>query len=288
MEMVGRRPTGEASHNRPLLCPRCRRLVSVDEPRCPYCGLPAPGARWRHAFFTRVFSSGDRLINTLIGVNVLMYLLCLLISRGALQLSMNPMHLLAPDGRALIIMGATGTIPIDRFHHWWTLISASYLHAGILHILFNMIALRQIAPLVTREYGTHRMFIIYTLSGAGGFMVSYLAGVPFTLGASAAICGLIGAALYYGRSRGGVYGQAVFRQVGGWIIGIALFGMLIPGINNWAHGGGIVTGILSGMLLGYLDRRQVKRSDQIAGGLCLAGTAAVLMWAVFTTFYYSL
>jgi rhomboid protease GluP len=272
----------DTPRSRPLLCPRCRKLVGVDEPRCPYCGLHAPGASWRHAVFTRIFSSDDRLINTIIAVNAVLYLVCLLISRGGLQLSMNPMRLLAPDSRALIIMGATGTIPIDQFHQWWSLITASYLHAGILHIVFNMIALRQIAPLVTREYGTHRMFIIYTLSGAGGYLVSYLAGVPLTLGASAAVCGLIGAALYYGKTRGGIYGQAVYRQVVGWILSIALFGLLIPNINNWAHGGGVVVGVLSGLLLGYHERSRESRSHRFIGGLCLVGTAAVLVGVVFT------
>lgn len=53
------------------------------------------------------------------------------------------------------------------------------------------------------------MVVIYTLSGMCGFLVSYLAGVGFTIGASAAVCGLIGAALYYGKRRGGRYGQTV-------------------------------------------------------------------------------
>jgi rhomboid protease GluP len=276
------------AHNGPLLCPRCRKLVGVEEIRCPYCGLSSPGAWWRRTPLTRLFASGDTLINTIIGANVVMYLFCLMISPGALHLSFNPMQLLAPDGRALIYMGATGTIPIDRFHRWWTLVSASYLHGGILHIAFNMIALRQIAPLVTREYGTHRMFVIYTLSGVGGFLISYVAGVAFTIGASAAICGLIGAALYFGKHRGGIYGRAVFRQIGGWIIGIALFGLFIPGINNWAHGGGIAMGILLGLLMGYQERMRENRLHRWLSGLCLFGTAVILVWAVGTSLLFRL
>jgi len=286
--MTGLRRMNNASRNHARFCPRCRKLVSVDQSKCPYCGLAWPGAWWRHTILSRVFGSGNTLISTIIGTNVVMYVLCLLISPGALHLSFNPMHLLAPDSRSLIFMGATGTFPIDRFHRWWTLVSASYLHGGLLHIAFNMIALRQIAPLVTREYGTHRMFVIYTLSGMGGFLVSYVAGVAFTIGASAAICGLIGAALYYGKRRGGVYGKAVFRQIGGWILGIALFGLFIPGINNWAHGGGIAAGILLGLLMGYHERIRENRLHRLLSGLCLLGTAAVLVWAVSTTLLYRL
>lgn len=269
-----------------LLCPGCRKLVSADEHKCPYCGLPKPGSRWKNTVLTRGFSGEERLIHTLIAVNAVMYLLSLLMSSRGFHLSGNPMNFLSPDSQGLLLLGATGTIPIDRFHHWWTLGSASYLHGGILHIVFNMLALRQIAPLVIREYGTHRMVVIYTLSGGCGFLVSYLAGVGFTIGASAAVCGLIGAALYYGKRRGGVYGQAVYRRVGGWALGIALFGLVVPGINNWAHGGGMAAGILMGLLMGYHERKKENMRHRLLGGLCLSGTAAVLLWAVFTGLFY--
>ena len=271
-----------------LLCPGCRKLVSADERNCPYCGLPRPGSRWKNNFLTRGFGSDDRLINTIIAVNAAMYLLSLLISGRGLSLSANPMNFLSPNSQGLFLLGATGTIPIDRFHHWWTLVSASYLHGGILHIAFNMMALRQISPLVIGEYGTHRMIVIYTLSGVGGFMVSYIAGVSFTIGASAAVCGLIGAALYYGKSRGGSYGQAVYRQVGGWAIGIVLFGLVIPGINNWAHGGGMAAGILMGLLMGYQERKKENMRHRLLGGLCISVTVAILLWAVFSGLFRQL
>jgi len=279
---------GNVPRKNALLCPGCRKLVSADERKCPYCGLPAPGSRWRNNFLTRGFSSDKRLINTIIAVNAVMYLLSLLMSSSGLNLSANPMNFLSPDSRGLLLLGATGAIPIDRFHHWWTLVSASYLHGGILHIAFNMLALRQICPLVIREYGTHRMIVIYTLGGVGGFLVSYLAGVGFTIGASAAVCGLIGAALYYGKRRGGIYGQAVYRQVGGWALSIVLFGLVIPGINNWAHGGGMAVGILMGLLLGYHERKKENMRHRLLGSLCLSGTTAILLWAVFTGLFYQL
>ena len=279
---------GNDSRKGALLCPGCRKLVSADERKCPYCGLPRPGSMWKNNFLTRGFSSDHRLINTIIAVNAAMYLLSLLISGRGLNLSANPMNFLSPDSQGLLLLGATGTIPIDRFHHWWTLVSASYLHGGILHIAFNMMALRQISPLVIGEYGTHRMIVIYTLSGVGGFMVSYLAGVSFTIGASASVCGLIGASLYFGKSRGGIFGQTVYRQVGGWALGIFLFGLVIPGINNWAHGGGMAAGILMGLLMGYQERKKENMRHRLLGGLCMSVTAAVLLWAVFTGLFHQL
>jgi rhomboid protease GluP len=277
---------GNGSRKNALLCPGCRKLVSADEPQCPYCGLPKPGSRWKNTVLTRGFGSGEQLINTIIAVNVVMYLLSLLVSSRGVHLSGNPMTFLSPDSQGLLRLGATGTIPIDRMHHWWTLGSASYLHGGILHIVFNMLALRQIASLVIREYGTHRMVVIYTLSGMCGFLVSYLAGVGLTIGASAAVCGLIGAALYFGKSRGGVYGQAIYRQVGGWALGIVLFGLLVPGINNWAHGGGMAAGILLGMVSGYHERKKENMLHRLSAGICLTGTGLILMWAVFIGLFY--
>jgi rhomboid protease GluP len=185
-----------------------------------------------------------------------------------------------------VLLGATGTIPIDHLHRWWSLVSANYLHGGIFHILFNMLALRQIAPLVLREYGVNRMVILYTLSGVIGFFVSYLAGVMLTIGASAAVCGLIGATLYYGKSRGGAYGQAIYRQIAGWALGILVFGFLIPGVNNWGHGGGIGAGIVLGLLLGYQERKRERLFHKTLAGICVLLTVMILVWAVVSGIYY--
>jgi len=125
------------------------------------------------------------------------------------------------------------------------------------------------------------MFVIYTLGGVSGFGVSYLAGIPFTIGASAAVCGLIGALLYFGKSRGGTYGAAVYREVSGWVVGLILFGLIMPGINNWGHGGGILGGLLLGRLVGYAERRPEAAGDRFLALFCAVATVAVLGWATF-------
>ncbi len=165
------------------------------------------------------------------------------------------------------------------------MISANYLHGGVLHILFNMFALRQIGPLVLHEYGINRFFIIYTVSGALGFLISYFAGVQFTIGASAAVCGLIGSALYYGKSRGGVYGQAIYRQIGGWAIAIFIFGLMARGINNWGHGGGMVAGAALGFLLGYREKSRESFFHNILATVCVVVTGLILAWAVLSSLY---
>lgn len=267
-----------------MLCPNCRKLISGDDTVCTYCGMKNPTSRWQQ-LLNRSLSDGNQLLKVLIGVNVAMYILSLLISARATNLSYNPLFFLSPDNRSLLLLGASGYVPIDRLHRWWSLISANYLHGSILHILFNMIALRQLGPLVMHEYGNHRMIIIYTISGVMGFFVSYLAGVSFTIGASAAVCGLIGASLYFGKSRGGIYGQTIYSQIGGWAIGIFVFGFLVPSINNWAHGGGMLAGVALGFLLGYQERIRERRGHKIVALGCAGITALVLAWAILSSLY---
>ncbi len=263
-----------------MLCPGCKRLISIDESPCPHCGLHNPGSRWRNNLWTRGFRNSDQLIRSIIVLNVAMFIFSILLSPTSARFSMNPFAFLSPGDRSLLLLGATGTIPIDKFHRWWTLLSANYLHAGMLHLLFNMVALYQIAPLIAQEYGGYRMVCIYTISGVGGYLVSYFVGIPFTLGASAAVCGLIGAALYYGKSRGGYFGQLVYRQVGGWALGIFLFGFLFPGINNWAHGGGLICGVLNGFLMGYRERWEENPVHKAIAGICVIVTLGALVWGI--------
>ncbi len=268
-----------------MLCPNCRRLISNDEPACPYCGVVRPGARWRRAFAEITSLRRFDPVMAIIAVNAAFYLFSLLLNPAALGLSANPMTFLSPSDGSLFLLGATGTLPI-AYGRWWTLISAASLHGGILHIFFNMMALRQLAPFVLDAFGLHRFAILYVWTGVTGFFVSYLAGVPFTIGASAPVCGLIGAILYYGKSRGGFYGEAIYRQAMGWVVGLVLFGLFIPGINNWAHGGGIVSGLLLAFITGYDEQRTETSIHRILGTGSIVIAAAALFWAVIQAIYH--
>jgi len=271
-----------------MLCPNCRKLISLDETKCPYCGTSRPGSWVHHNPLARLFDDPAQLIKAVIALNVAMFVLTIIMSFQRLNFSINPLTFLSPDSRSLLVFGATGKVPIDNMNRWWSLLSANYLHGGILHILFNMLAFRQISVLIAREYGIYRMFMIYTLGGILGFWISYLAGTSFTIGSSAAICSLIGAALYYGKTRGGAYGQAVYRQIGGWTLMIFLFGFTIPGIDNWGHGGGIGAGILLGLLLGYQEKRREAPWHKRTALMCAVCTLVVLAWAVVSSLYYLL
>jgi rhomboid protease GluP len=279
---MDQQPTG------PTLCPQCKRLISRDEKQCPHCGLSRPNTWWRRTIWMRMLDQPAALIKAIMYVNIGMYALSILLNPTGSSISMNPLTFLSPEPNSLLLLGATGTIPIDRFQRWWSLLSANYLHGGILHIFFNMMAFRQLAALVIREYGARRMLILYTVGGTAGFVVSYLAGVRFTIGASAAVFSLIGAILYYGRRRGGTYGQAIYKQIGGWAVALLIFGFLVPGINNWGHGGGLVAGILLGMVLGYEERSRETAAHRLMASGCAVLSIGVLVWAVATSLFYRL
>ena len=271
-----------------LLCPHCRKLVSRTASVCPSCGLKNPGSIWKDNIFTRGIGGEDRILRVILVANIAMYVLSVVIDHRHTAFSSSPFNFLSPSNNSLLVLGSTGTIPLFQLNRWWSLISASYLHSSLLHIVFNMIALHQLGPLLIREYGSSRIIVIYTLSGIGGYLVSALFGVRFTLGASAAVCGLIGAALYYGKSRGGAYGNAIYSQIGGWAIGIFVFGFFFPGINNWGHAGGMLAGALAGFLLGYQERTQEKAGQKLLGMACLVSTGIVLSWSVINGLFFLL
>lgn len=220
------------------------------------------------------------LVKTIIWTNVLLFVAALLISGKEMGLSLNPLNALAPSFNKLIYLGGSGTIPIDQYYFWWSPLTANWLHGSLLHILFNMLALRTVAPLVINEFGMSRMFSIYTLTGAAGFYISYLGQVNMTIGASSGLCGLIGALLYYGKSRGGEWGRLVFKQTKAWIISLLIIGFLIPNINNWGHGGGLVTGIALGWIMGYREKRKENIGDHILSITMALVTFFLLFWRV--------
>ena len=140
----------------------------------------------------------------------------------------------------LVLLGASGALPVFRFGRWWTLLTAGWLHAGVLHILFNVMWIRQLGPAIADLYGPGRMVIIYTVAGVVGFTLStvaglYLGGLPFfggatvTVGASAPIFGLLGALVYYGRRTGSSHiGQAGLQYA----LFMGIFGLIMPGVDN--------------------------------------------------------
>jgi rhomboid protease GluP len=172
---------------------------------------------------------------------------------------------------------------------WWTLLSAGWLHGGALHILFNMLWVRQLGPATSDIYGAGRMVIIYTIAGVSGFLLSslagafvpipFLSGAQFTIGASAPIFGLLGSLVYYGR-RGG--SSMVRSEALGYAVTLFVFGLVMRGVDNYAHAGGFAGGYLAGM---WLDPLKPERTDHMVGAMvCVGLTVLAIVASVVTAF----
>ncbi|MFH2091207.1 MAG: rhomboid family intramembrane serine protease [Pseudomonadota bacterium] len=223
-------------------------------------------------------------VKTIIYANIFMFIVSLIYSGKEIGLTLNPLFAFTPSTDVLNFLGASGRYPIAHFETWWSLITANWLHGSLLHIVFNMMALGTVAPLVIKEFGPYRMFSIYTLTGMAGFLLSYAGNVYLTIGASSGLCGLIGAALYFGKSRGGQWGQLVYKQTSGWVLSLVVIGFLMPHINNWGHAGGLLSGIFFGWVLGYQERRKESRFDLVLALFFAAATLFLLGRSVLSGF----
>ncbi len=209
-------------------------------------------------------------VNGIIIACVVLYALALGLDLPAALQGGNILSMLSPSPQSLVKLGMGGFYPLIQ-GEWWTLLTATYLHASILHILFNMLWLRQLGPFVESLFGPSRFIIIYTVSGVSGALVSALIGkTPFFVGASGAVFGLFAALIYYGIRRGGTFGTAIFRQMLFWAaIGLFL-GFTRSGVDNLGHIGGILGGVLSAWVLGYQERQQQKLAHHLVALLTLA------------------
>src|SRR5207244_11845013 len=161
---------------------------------------------------------------------------------------------------------------------------AIYLHGSVLHILFNLLWIRQLGPAVEELYGPARLVVICTGSGALGFVASNLGGVPFTIGASGAIFGLLGAMVAYGRKRGGVFGGLILRQYGQWALLLFIMGFFMSGVNNFAHAGGFIGGLAAGLVLSFEDQRGESGFDRLLATACILLTVVGFALSLWTTF----
>ena len=265
-----------------VVCTSCGSLVGVRDERCLNCGRRNPGL-WGFAPLLRSLGNDLGFVVLVVWGSSALYVISLLLSGNAMSMGGGLLGFLSPSPPVLLVLGASGGIPVFGLGRWWTIFSATWLHGSLLHIIFNMMWVRDLAPVVADVFGAGRMVIIYTVAGACGFLLSSFAyiflpalpllrGAHCTVGASAAIFGLLGALVYYGRRTGSslVRGQALRYAV---ILGI--FGLIMPGIDNFAHAGGYAGGYVAARVL---DPLRPERIEHIV--IALACLAAALLSVV--------
>lgn len=262
--------THSSNENR---CRGCGGPVTGDAPLCPACRTAPPASpRKTESGFSRSTS----LITGIIWINALFFVIALALYPFRWDLS-SPLNALSPSPRALFLLGATGTAPFLKVHRFWSLITAGYLHGSLLHILFNMIAVYHLGRISLMIFGTPKTFLIYTVSSIAGFGASLAANVPLTIGASASVCGLIGAILIFSRGNPHPMGRLLYRQTTGWLVGLVMIGLL-PNVNNWGHGGGLVAGVVLGRLMG--SRLTPARTAQTPPGEWICRALALSLGAL--------
>jgi rhomboid protease GluP len=264
------------------LCYRCGKLNRVDAAECFYCGARRPGL-WGFAPFAGRLVGRLDFAGAVTVVCVVLYFVSILLDPAAAFRARNPFDMLSPSDRALVRLGMAGAAPWAA-GWWWTLITGVYLHGSLLHIVFNLLWVRQLAPAVEQLFGRARLVVIYTVAGVLGFVLSNLVGIRFTLGASGAVFGLLGAMVAYGRSRGGVFGVAVLRQYGQWALFIFIASFFLAGVNNWGHAGGFAGGYLAASALGHLERRPERGVDRLAALGAVAVTVLSFALAIWNGF----
>jgi len=251
-----------------MLCPRCSKLISVSARVCPFCGAHRPGLYGFGPALSKLFGGRIDPVSLIPIACIVLYLLALALDlQAALDFRRTFFGLLSPSPAANQALGSTSALDLAT-GRWWTLLTAIYLHGGLLHILFNLLWIRDLGPVVQNEYGPARYFVIWTIAGAAGFFLSDLVprlflGLPVlgglfpphrSVGASGSIFGLLAAMIVYGRTVGA---HTMTRQMWQWAIILGVMGFLLQGVDNLAHFGGFA----GGWITAYLMRRGIGRRD---------------------------
>lgn len=146
-------------------------------------------------------------------------------------------------------------------HEWYRLVTAMFVHIGVLHLLCNVVSLAQLGMVLEEEVGSKAFLLSYLLSGIGANIASMMINGTIennvvSAGASGAICGLLGIYIVYVRRNGADIGYIVRMAMPLVIVG------LFANVDNVAHGAGITIGILLGNVLSNKKSRPNKRQRE--------------------------
>jgi rhomboid protease GluP len=268
---------------RPKICPACGALVGISATRCHECGA---NLRFSLAALSKqlsgIFGEHEAPVTTaLLIANILMFGISWMATAaagGGGGLSI----LWGMGGETMYRLGASYWPPMFYDHEWWRLITAMFLHGGLIHIGFNMMALMQFGPALEELYGSARYLFLYVVTGAFGFLVSALSG-KFSIGASGAILGLVGVMLAITSKRGGAYMRDLKSRLITSVVILFVLGFSGMGMDNYAHGAGLASGFVLGKL--FADRQPMNSNERrtayalgwLAGIVVIASFVLMLM-----------
>jgi rhomboid protease GluP len=270
------------------MCRSCRALIPVEARVCPECG-DVPGERASRGA-ARVL---ENMVPGAMSVSAVL-LTTTLIVYGLQMMVWNHLQrefTSAQGGMAWfatsLALGANapGLVFAGEL---WRLLSSVFLHGGILHLLFNMWALLTVGPLMEQIYGPRRLLSMYVATGiAASFTSAVWRGGEALgpgVGASGAICGLIGAAAAWGWRRGGRVGEGIKGQMVQWAIYVLVAGFLI-GFDNAAHLGGLISGGILGLVMSDGPPRSAAARAAWGGAAWFCGLLIAASFAMVVLHY---
>jgi rhomboid protease GluP len=272
------------------MCPHCRAFITNRDRTCPYCNEKV-GAR-------AIDKRDDSPIGGFIPQNRFVTALILLINLGfyvatvlASMKAGNGDAVMSLDNDTLIAFGAK--VPLRFLTHYsdvqgqyWRLVTAGFLHGGLIHILMNSWVLWDVGAQVDEIYGTTRMLVIYFASSVCGFALSTLMGGGISIGASAGICGLIGAMIALGLRHHNPIGDAMRGSYIRWVVMILIIGFLpMFHIDNAAHIGGLIGGFGVAYAAGEPGRinSAMETLWKAAAGMCVLITVCCFLLMYLST-----
>ena len=217
--------------------------------------------------FTKIFEPKKMIITPIIiALCVLVFIAMYIWGRGS------------EDTITLLMFGANFR-PLIQAGEIWRLATSMFLHIGIVHLVVNMYSLLIIGRQLESFLGKWKFLIVYLGSGIIGSLLSVVIHSSISAGASGAIFGLLGSLLYFGYHYRLYLGAVLKTQVIPIIILNLLIGFMVPGIDNFAHIGGLVGGYLITMAVGIPGR--TKKNDRINGIIVLTLLLAFLCYMLF-------
>ena len=281
-----------STKSRPLgvdykMCPVCRNLVSRSEQICSYCEAELGAAPRSRSFRTgQTRSDPINPTSILFGICVLFHILVIFFSY-----KVDPnvaSRFFSPDIRVLALMGANIAGLTFEVGELWRTTTYIFLHGGMMHLFFNIMALGFLGPMTIQNFGVRRFWLITFLSGIGGGLLSAAAGLVGWGGPSVGISGVLFGYLAVNYIHFNKYGPSQIAQsfknylIWGNLVMILITWMGLMPIDNFAHIGGMLVGLGLGVLY---DNRFIKLKPSLERQMVVV---LFLFWGfgLFRTFQY--
>ncbi len=223
------------------MCPHCRAFIAASDRVCPYCDTEVTARavqnRPRASVISNFVPHAHFTTSIILLLNFGLYAASAMYSARA-----GDGGWMGIDGRTLFDFGAKHRDAV-LIGQWWRLITAGFLHGGMLHIFMNSWVLFDLGAQVEEVYGNSRMLVIYFLSTVCGFAASVWWSPSLSVGASAGLFGLIGAMIALTVRYPSSLASAMRGLYVRWVIYMLAIGLL-PGLNidMAAHVGGLAAG----------------------------------------------